>query len=106
MKPYMQMDRDELLAQKAELDEAFKTEEAKGLSLNMARGKPGASQLALSMPMLDVINGHSDMKTLLGNDTRNYGDWDGIGECRQLMADMMEVKKANVVVCGNSSLNS
>jgi DNA-binding transcriptional MocR family regulator len=80
-------------------------EEAKGLSLNMARGKPGASQLALSMPMLDVINSGSDMKTLLGNDTRNYGDWDGIGECRQLMADMMEVKKDNVIVCGNSSLN-
>jgi DNA-binding transcriptional MocR family regulator len=71
----------------------------------MARGKPGASQLALSMPMLDVINSGSDMKTLLGNDTRNYGDWDGIGECRQLMADMMEVKKDNVIVCGNSSLN-
>jgi DNA-binding transcriptional MocR family regulator len=71
----------------------------------MARGKPGASQLALSMPMLDVINSGSDMKTLLGNDTRNYGDWDGIGECRQLLADMLEVKKDNVIVCGNSSLN-
>ena len=71
----------------------------------MARGKPGASQLALSMPMLDVINSKSDMKTLLGNDTRNYGDWDGIGECRQLLADMMEVKKDNVIICGNSSLN-
>lgn len=71
----------------------------------MARGKPGVSQLAISMPMLDVVNKDSDMNTLLGNDTRNYGDWDGIGECRQLMADMMEVKKANVIVCGNSSLN-
>lgn len=105
MKAYTQMERDELLTLKASLEEQFKTEEAKGLSLNMARGKPGASQLAISMPMLDVINGESDMKTLLGNDTRNYGDWDGIGECRQLMADMMEVKKDNVVVCGNSSLN-
>ena len=105
MKAYMDMSRDELLAQKAALEEEFKTEEAKGLSLNMARGKPGASQLAISMPMLDAINSGSDMKTLLGNDTRNYGDWDGIGECRQLLADMMEVKKANVIVCGNSSLN-
>ena len=105
MKSYMQMSREELLSLKASLEEEFKTEEAKGLSLNMARGKPGASQLALSMPMLDVINSKSDMKTLLGNDTRNYGDWDGIGECRQLLADMMEVKKDNVIVCGNSSLN-
>ena len=105
MKAYVDMNREELLSLKASLEEKFKTEEAKGLSLNMARGKPGASQLAISMPMLDVINGESDMRTLLGNDTRNYGDWDGIGECRQLLADMMEVKKPNVIVCGNSSLN-
>lgn len=105
MKSYMDMSRDELLTLKAALEEQFKTEEAKGLSLNMARGKPGATQLAISMPMLDVINSSSDMTTLLGNDTRNYGDWDGIGECRQLLADMMEVKKPNVIVCGNSSLN-
>ncbi len=105
MKAYVNMSREELLSLKASLEETFKTEEAKGLSLNMARGKPGASQLAISMPMLDVINGESDMNTLLGNDTRNYGDWDGIGECRQLLADMMEVNKPNVIVCGNSSLN-
>ncbi len=105
MKSYMDMSRDELLTLKAALEEQFKTEEGKGLSLNMARGKPGATQLAISMPMLDVINSGSDMTTLLGNDTRNYGDWDGIGECRQLLADMMEVKKPNVIVCGNSSLN-
>lgn len=105
MKAYIDMSKDELLSLKANLDQQFKEEEAKGLSLNMARGKPGASQLALSMPMLDAINGTSDMTTLLGNDTRNYGDWDGIGECRRLMAAMMEVKKDNVIVCGNSSLN-
>ena len=105
MKAYKDMSRDELLSLKASLLEQYKTEEAKGLSLNMARGKPGATQLAISMPLLDEINSKSDMTTLLGNDTRNYGDWDGIGECRQLMADMMEVKKANVVVCGNSSLH-
>ena len=45
------------------------------------------------------------MKTVLGNDTRNYGDLDGIGECRKLMAEMMSVEKDNIVVCGNSSLN-
>ena len=105
MKAYKDMTKAELEQLKKELEQEFKTEEAKGLSLNMARGKPGASQLALAMPMLDVINSSSDMKTLLGNDTRNYGDLDGIGECRKLMADMMEVKKDNVIVCGNSSLN-
>lgn len=105
MKAYKDMSKDELLTLKAALDEEYKTLEGKGLNLNMARGKPGFSQLALSMPMLDVINSTSDMRTVLGNDTRNYGDLDGIGECRKLMADMMGVQKDNVIVCGNSSLN-
>ena len=104
-KAYKDLTKDELLTIKAALEEEYKTMEAKGLNLNMARGKPGFSQLALSMPMLDVINSESDMRTVLGNDTRNYGDLDGIGECRRLMADMMDVAKDNVVVCGNSSLN-
>jgi len=105
MKKYSEMTKDELLTVKAALLEEFKTEEAKGLKLNMARGKPGKAQLELAMPMLDVINSESDMNTVLGNDTRNYGDLDGIGECRRLIADMMEVQKDNVIVCGNSSLN-
>ena len=102
-KAYKDLTKNELLTVKAALEEEYKTMEAKGLNLNMARGKPGFSQLALSMPMLDVINSESDMRTVLGNDTRNYGDLDGIGECRRLMADMMGVQKDNVVVCGIAS---
>ena len=105
MKAYKDFTKDELLTLKAALEEEYKTMEAKGLSLNMARGKPSFAQLELCMPMLDVVNSSSDMRTMLGNDTRNYGDLDGIGECRRLMADMMSVEKDNVVVCGNSSLN-
>lgn len=105
MKKYTEMSRDELLTVKAALEEEYKTMEAKGLSLNMARGKPGKAQLELAMPMLDAINSDSDMNTILGNDTRNYGDLDGIGECRSFIADMMEVQRENVIVCGNSSLN-
>ena len=105
MKAYKDLTKDELLTVKAALEEEYKTMESKGLNLNMARGKPGFSQLEICMPMLDVVNSHSDMHTMLGNDTRNYGDLDGIGECRRLMADMMSVEKDNVIVCGNSSLN-
>ena len=105
MKKYTEMTREELLSIKAALMEEYKEEEAKGLKLNMARGKPGKAQLELAMPMLDVLSSTSDMNTVLGNDTRNYGDLDGIGECRRLMAAMMDVEKDNVIVCGNSSLN-
>ena len=51
MKKYKDMSKDELLTLKAALLEEYKEEQAKGLSLNMARGKPGFSQLALSMGM-------------------------------------------------------
>lgn len=105
MKKYQELTREELIELKEQLVTEYEDAKGKGLKLDMSRGKPGASQLMLSMPMLDVINSTSDMKTVLGNDTRNYGDLDGIGECRRLMADMMSVKKDNVVVCGNSSLN-
>ena len=105
MKPYKELTKNELLTVKAALEEEYKTFESMGLKLNMARGKPGFTQLDLCEPMLDIINSASDMKTMMGNDTRNYGDLDGIGECRRLMADMMSVEKDNVIVCGNSSLN-
>ena len=105
MKPYKELTKNELLTAKAALEEEYKTFESMGLKLNMARGKPGFTQLDLCEPMLDIINSASDMKTMMGNDTRNYGDLDGIGECRRLMADMMSVQKDNVIVCGNSSLN-
>ena len=105
MKKYQELSREELLALREQLLAEYEDAKGKGLKLDMSRGKPGVSQLELSMPMLDVINSKSDMKTVLGNDTRNYGDLDGIGECRRLMAAMMGVQKDNVVVCGNSSLN-
>ena len=105
MKAYQELSREELLVLKEQLEAAYEDEKGKGLKLDMSRGKPGVSQLVLSMPMLDVINSESDMKTVLGNDTRNYGDLDGIGECRRLMANMMGVNTDNVVICGNSSLN-
>ena len=105
MKAYRDMTKEELLELKAELEKEYKEEEAKGLKLNMARGKPGLSQLEIAMPMLDVMNSNSDMHTFLGTDTRNYGDLDGIGECRKLMAEMIGVEKDNVIVGGNSSLN-
>ena len=105
MKSYKEMSKEELQALKVDLENAYVDAKGKGLKLDMSRGKPGISQLDVSMPMLDVINSSSDMRTMLGNDTRNYGDLDGIGECRRLMAGMMSVNKDNVLICGNSSLN-
>lgn len=102
---YSEMTREELLKVKAALEIEYKEEEAKGLKLNMARGKPGKDQLELTMPMMDILNSASDMKTEDGTDTRNYGGLEGIDECRRLMAEMLDVEKENVIVFGNASLN-
>lgn len=105
MVAYSELSKEELLKLKNELEEQFSEVKAKGLNLDMSRGKPSAAQLDLAMGMMDVLNSKSDLKCQEGVDCRNYGVLDGIQEAKQLLADMMEVPKDNIVVFGNSSLN-
>lgn len=105
MPTYNEMSREELLQEKSELEARFEEVKAKGLKLDMSRGKPSASQLDLAMGMMDVLNSDSDLKCEEGIDCRNYGVLDGIREAKQLLADMMEVSIENVIIYGNSSLN-
>ena len=93
MKAYQQMNREELLAEKAQMEAALADYKAKGLKLNMARGKPGADQLDLSMPMLDVLNSKSDCTTESGVDCRNYGELSGIDEAKKLFGEFLGRKK-------------
>lgn len=105
MVSYSELSREELLDLKIQLEEQFSEVKAKGLKLDMSRGKPSAAQLDLAMGMMDVLNSQSDLKCQEGVDCRNYGVLDGIQEAKQLLADMMEVPKDNIVIFGNSSLN-
>lgn len=105
MVAYSELSKEELLKLKNELEEQFSEVKAKGLNLDMSRGKPSAAQLDLAMGMMDVLNSKSDLKCQEGVDCRNYGVLDGIQEAKQLLADMMEVPKDNIVIFGNSSLN-
>lgn len=105
MVAYNELSREELLNLKGELEKQFSEVKAKGLNLDMSRGKPSAAQLDLAMGMMDVLNSQSDLKCQEGVDCRNYGVLDGIQEAKQLLADMMEVPKDNIVIFGNSSLN-
>ena len=77
---------------------------ARGLALNMARGKPGASQLDLSADMLTIVGKPSECFALDGTDCRNYGVLEGLPEARALMASMLDDEPANVIVGGNASL--
>ena len=105
MTAYKDLSKDELKALKKELTRKFEEVKAKGLKLDMSRGKPSTEQLSLSMGMMDVLTSSSDLVCEEGVDCRNYGVLDGIREAKQLLADMMEVPKDNIVIFGNSSLN-
>ncbi len=105
MKKYQEMNRNELLEEKASLEAEFGKIKEMGLSLDMSRGKPGADQLDLAMDMMDVLDSKSLLKSENGMDLRNYGILDGIPEAKQLIAEMVGTKPENVIVYGNSSLN-
>lgn len=105
MTAYKDLSKNELKVLKKELTKKFEDVKAKGLKLDMSRGKPSTEQLNLSMGMMDVLTSSSDLVCEEGVDCRNYGVLDGIKEAKQLLADMMEVPKDNIVIFGNSSLN-
>ena len=102
---YNDMSKEELLALKESLNKEYAEAKAKGLALDMSRGKPAAKQLDVSLGLLDTINSSSDLKALDGTDCRNYGVLDGIPEAKKLMADMMGTTPDHVIVYGNASLN-
>lgn len=104
MKSYKSMTKTELENLLCELEKQFEDAKAKGLKLDMSRGKPTPKQLDLSMDMMNVIDEQSVLKTEAGVDCRNYGVLEGIPEARKLMGDMMGASPENVLVCGNASL--
>lgn len=105
MKSYQEMTKEELLQEKEALEAAYAEIKAKGLSLDMSRGKPAAEQLDIAMDIFNVLDEKSIIASENGTDLRNYGILDGIPEAKQLIADMVGTTPENVIVYGNSSLN-
>ena len=104
MKNFLSMNQSELAEAKEELQRKFQKFKDCELSLNMARGKPGADQLELSLPLLDVLNSRSDCHDASGLDCRNYGELLGIPEARKLFADYMGITPEETIVVGSASL--
>ena len=105
MPTYAEMDNVQLAALKEELEREYGEIKARGLALNMARGKPAKAQLDLSMPLLETVTTMEDCVAADGTDCRNYGVLDGIKEAKELLGDMMEVHPDQIIIYGNSSLN-
>ena len=77
---------------------------AKGLNLNMARGKPAKAQLDLVSDILTVMTTVEDCFD--GNiDSRNYGELAGLPSARAYWADVLDCKASQIFVGGAASLN-
>ena len=105
MKAYKDLSKEELLTLQKQMNKEYEEAKAKGLKLDMSRGKPAASQLDMEMDFMNVLNADSILKTEAGVDCRNYGIMDGIPEARKLIGDVLGVSADNVIVFGNASLN-
>jgi DNA-binding transcriptional MocR family regulator len=90
----------EISAFREEQQAAYDALVARGLALDLTRGKPSSAQLDLSNGLLELPRG-----TKAGAvDTRNYGGLEGIAELRSMFADLLWVEPEQVVAGGNSSL--
>lgn len=100
MADYLAMDRATLQAEQKSLTDAYNALAAKGLKLDMSRGKPAPDQLDLSNGLFDI----TDYIDEDGVDTRNYLKLEGIDEARRYFAQLFGVQMEEVMAGGNSSL--
>ena len=99
--PLATLSPDDLAAFTREQEAAYAELAARGLRLDLTRGKPATDQLDLSNGLLSLPEGVTDAA---GTDTRNYGGLEGIRELREMFAQLLWVEPEQVVAGGNSSL--
>ena len=81
----------------------FEGWKAKGLKLNMARGKPSSAQLDLISDILTILDNPADCK-VDGMDARNYGELGGLPCAKAYWADVLGCQTNEVFVGGSASL--
>ena len=102
MKKYQDMNAKELAAELEKVTADYEKIKAKGLDLNISRGKPGKEQLDLVSDIFEVLKKDSDFDD--GGDVRNYGMLDGIPSAKKLFADILGTGVENVFIGGSASL--
>ena len=103
MTAYSKMTAEERKAEYTRLQKEFEELKARGLNLNMARGKPGKAQLDLVSDIFGLMKDPADYVSD-GIDVRNYGELSGIPAAKRLFAEILGCKASQVFVGGNSSL--
>lgn len=77
--------------------------QAKGLRLDLTRGKPSAEQLDLSQDLLSLPG--DAYRDATGADVRNYGNLKGIVDIRRIWGELLGVDPELIIAGDSSSLN-
>lgn len=97
------LSRDELSVQHELQQRNYAELQAKGLALDLTRGKPSPAQLDLSNGLLE-LPGREDFRDGDGTDTRNYGGLQGLPELRAIFGELLGIPVANLIAGNNASL--
>ena len=103
MTAYPKMTAAERKEEYARVSEEYQALKQQGLSLNMARGKPGKAQLDLSSDIFQLMQKPEDYVSD-GIDVRTYGELAGLPAAKRLFAEILGCKPEQVFVGGNASL--
>ena len=102
MKQLPKMSEPELQEFYRQAQAGYEKSKAKGLKLDMSRGKPANAQVALSNALFELPE--SGNFELDGVNACNYGALDGLPSCKKLFAEILGTKPEEVFCGGNASL--
>ena len=102
--PLSDLNHAELTALHEEQASAYDALVAKGLKLDLTRGKPSSEQLDLSNELL-TLPGEGIYMDSTGTDCRNYGGTHGLPAIRTIFAPLLNVPVDQLIAGDNSSLS-
>jgi DNA-binding transcriptional MocR family regulator len=99
---FQSLGRDELRAHYDQQQRNYAELQARGLSLDLTRGKPAPQQLDLSNALLSLPG--ENYRDQEGTDTRNYGGLHGLPELRAIFGELLGIAVPNLIAGNNASL--
>ena len=100
---YSSMSKTQLQAEHDAVTKEYEALKAKGLKLDMSRGKPSKAQLDLVSGVLTTLTSPEEC-IVEGTDVRNYGELAGLPCARKLFAEILGCRPEECFMGGNASL--
>lgn len=102
---FQSLSREEIQSQHELQSRNYADLQAKGLKLDLTRGKPSPAQLDLSNGLLELPgSGQDAYRDGEGTDTRNYGGSHGLPELRAIFSELLGIPVPNLIAGNNASL--